>query len=112
MSPGGIEPVSGRVQRLLFLCGVVQREALYLEQTNQRLFASPPTVEALRTLAQQPDLSERIDAFVARLSRLQDGAADKLLPALLDARPNPWAPRSTTCFEPKSWAGSRTPPHG
>jgi hypothetical protein len=32
-----------------------------------------------------PILAERLDAFVSRLSRLQDNLGDKLLPQLLDA---------------------------
>ena len=72
-------------ERLRFLCRVVQREAAYLQQTDGRLFADPPNIAELRQLASHPELSEMVDAFVARLSRLQDGVADKLLPALLTA---------------------------
>jgi hypothetical protein len=34
-------------------------------------------------LEQQPDLAERIDAFVARFGRLQDHLGDKLTPEML-----------------------------
>jgi hypothetical protein len=78
------EPLPER-ERLCFLARVVRREASYLCQTDQRLFAVRPTLADLAELPRLPELSERIDAFVARLSRLQDGTADKLLPALLAA---------------------------
>jgi hypothetical protein len=71
--------------RLCFLARVVQREARYLLETDQRLFAAPLTLADMAALPGRPELSERVDAFVARLSRLQDGCADKLLPALLAA---------------------------
>lgn len=77
------------VERLHFLSRVLEREAAYLADTDRRLFAVPLTLDDLRELPQRPELAERIDAFVARLSRLQDGAADKLLPALLAALGEP-----------------------
>jgi len=72
---------TGEQQRLAFLREVVLAAAEYLEQTDQRLFAPPPSVAQLAALRQHPDLSERIDAYVARLSRL--------LPALLAASAEP-----------------------
>jgi Asp-tRNA(Asn)/Glu-tRNA(Gln) amidotransferase A subunit family amidase len=40
----------------------------------------------VRRLRHDIDLAERVDAFVARFGRLQDTVADKLLPALLQAK--------------------------
>jgi hypothetical protein len=40
----------------------------------------------IASLAQDDDLPARVDAFVARLGRLQDTFGDKLLPALQRAR--------------------------
>lgn len=90
--PGGGQPAPNEAPgtrpeaaRLRFLARVVAREVAYLVDTDARLFAAPLTADDVATLPSRPELSERIDAFVARLSRLQDGTADKLLPALLTA---------------------------
>ena len=75
----------GQWTRLQFFSRVTQKECLYLQVTNQRLFADPLTIEGLRVIARDPLLSEQIDAFVGRFGRLQDNLGDKLLPQLLDA---------------------------
>lgn len=71
--------------RLAFLARVVQGEVKSLSTTNQRLFANPFTSETAAALAENIELAERTDAFVARFSRLQDTLGDKLLPTLLKA---------------------------
>ncbi len=76
-------PVDADRERLRFLVGVVRLEARYLAQTDGRLFARAMDAARVSHLPDTPDLSEQVDAFVARISRLQDGVADKLLPALL-----------------------------
>jgi hypothetical protein len=57
----------------------------HLQTTDHRLFQRPFTAEAVAQLAHQPDLAERVDAFVSRFGRLQDTLGDKLLPELLRA---------------------------
>lgn len=47
------------------------------------------TAERAGSLASDPDLAERVEAFVSRFGRLQDTLADKLLPALLAALGEP-----------------------
>ena len=79
----------GLRQRLLFLSRVVQKEALYLQETNNRLFAESLNVDTLARIAKDPLLAERLDAFVSRFGRLQDTLADKFLPTLLDAMVEP-----------------------
>lgn len=69
--------------RLRFLRDIVEREAVYLAETDRRLFVRPMDAATIAALPGLPDLGERVDAFVVRLSRLQDNAAEKLLPALL-----------------------------
>jgi len=69
--------------RLRFLGETVAAEAAHLGSTDGRLFATPFTETRARSLASDADLSERVDAFVARFGRLQDTLGDKLLPALL-----------------------------
>lgn len=73
------------LQRLQFLCRVTARESKHLQQTHQRLFTPQFTLEVVARLEEQPELAERVEAFVSRFSRLQDTLGDKLLPALLAA---------------------------
>lgn len=75
--------VLAQTTRLRFLLEVALLEADHLLSTEGRLFAEPFTVARAQALRTDQDLSERLDAFVARFSRLQDTAGDKLLPALL-----------------------------
>lgn len=75
--------LSADAERLRFLRDLAELEARYLGQTDARLFAAPLTVERVQALPSDQDVAERVDAFVARLGRLQDGLTDKLLPALL-----------------------------
>lgn len=71
--------------RLQMLARLVEREIARLEATDRRLFAQPFTVERARSLAEDEDLAERVEAFVSRFGRLQDTVGDKLLPAYLAA---------------------------
>jgi hypothetical protein len=80
---------SGEQERLHSLMGIAQREGVLLLQTDTRLFAHPFTAAELPKLLEQPDFSERTDAFVARFGRLQDLLGDKWLPAWLRAMQEP-----------------------
>ena len=73
-------------QRLEFLHRIVDKEAKHLAGTTQRLFSSTETLntDSILQWIEDPILSERLDAFVARFSRLQDTLGDKLVPALLE----------------------------
>ena len=71
--------------RLLFLARVIEGECRNLQATNERLFDTPFTAETASQLDDNEELSERVDAFVARFSRLQDTLGDKLLRELLIA---------------------------
>lgn len=71
--------------RLQYLARLVNREIARLLATDRRLFAQPFTVERACALADDEDLAERVEAFVARFGRLQDTVGDKLLPAYLVA---------------------------
>ena len=71
--------------RLQFLVRVVRKECRHLATTDQRLFESPFTLEQADRLEVEPDLAERVEAFVGRFGRLQDTLGDKLLPLLLEA---------------------------
>ena len=71
--------------RLQFLARVVRKECQHLATTDQRLFGGQFTLEQATMLDADPDLAERVEAFVGRFGRLQDTVGDKLLPVLLDA---------------------------
>ena len=75
--------VDGQRERLAFLLETARLEAEHLQGTDGRLFAVPFDAERAATLRGDEALAERLDAFVARYSRLQDTAGDKLLPTLL-----------------------------
>lgn len=75
--------------RLSFLVRVVRKECTHLQSTDERLFAQPFTDEHARAVTSDPDLAERLDAFVSRFGRLQDTVGDKLLPTLLDGLGEP-----------------------
>lgn len=79
------------VLRLQYLSRVVAKEAQHLAITDQRLFDSPFTPQRAARLESDPDLAERVDAFVSRFGRLQDSIGDRLLPALLAALGEPAA---------------------
>lgn len=74
-----------KVLRLQFLARVVRKECQHLAITDSRLFKSLFTVAEVALLETDPDLAERVEAFVGRFGRLQDTAGDKLLPQLLAA---------------------------
>lgn len=80
------EGSSAAVQRAAFLCRIVRKEAAHLEGTAGRLFPQGEKLTPSRVEAwlDDPALSERLDAFVTRFSRLQDTVGDKLIPALLE----------------------------
>jgi hypothetical protein len=81
-----VKPTTGdpaELARLTHLCEVVALESRYLLQTDGRLFAAAMDEARAATLPLDPDLAERVDAFAARFSRLQDTLGDKLLPHLL-----------------------------
>lgn len=76
-----VDPALG--ERIAFLVRVAEREAVHLEQTDRRLFGAGLPIERIVALSADPDLSERVEAFVGRFGRLQDTLGDKLLPAVL-----------------------------
>lgn len=69
--------------RLKFLARVVRKQCRHLATTDQRLFGRGFTQMQANQLEADPDLAERVEAFVSRFGRLQDTVGDKLLPLLL-----------------------------
>lgn len=82
-------PDQDLLNRLRFLARVVGRERTHLLATDQRIFTMPFSMERAQKLDTDVELAERVEAFVARFSRLQDTLGDKLLPALLRALGEP-----------------------
>ena len=77
------------LSRLRFLARVIQRERKHLVATDRRIFTMPFSVALAQQLDTDVELSERVEAFVARFSRLQDTLGDKLIPVLLRALGEP-----------------------
>jgi len=71
--------------RFLATLRIVAKESAHLEWSRQRLFSQPITPAWVDSLDKQPELAERLEAFVSRYGRLQDTIADKLLPRWLRA---------------------------
>jgi len=82
-------PDNDLLNRLRLLARVIQRERTHLLATDQRIFAMPFSMARAQKLDTDVELAERVEAFVARFSRLQDTLGDKLLPALLRALGEP-----------------------
>jgi len=55
-------------ERLRFLVETVLAESALLQSTDDRLFAQPMTAQRAEALKSDPDLAERVDAFVARFA--------------------------------------------
>ena len=69
--------------RLAFLFDTLAREQRHLLLTTRRLFVAPIDAQWVAGLEDDPDLAERLDAFVVRFGRMQDTLGDKLVPELL-----------------------------
>lgn len=90
-------------ERLRFLQEVTRLEVRYLVQTDARLFPVPMTQAQAISLPNEPDLAERVDAFVARFGRLQDSLGDKMLPALLRWLGEPVGPAIDNLARAERW---------
>lgn len=69
---------------------LAKKEEAHLAYTHSTLFAQKIDLEWVQSLSTNEALSEKIDAFVSRFSRLQDHIGDKLIPrfaALLGESP-------------------------
>ena len=67
------------------LVRVTEKEARYLERTAARLRSQTPDLAWVKSLEDNDERSEMLDALVSRYSRLQDALGDKLLRAILRA---------------------------
>jgi len=71
------------IDRFLSTLAIVAKEAMHLEWSRARLFEQNIDAKWVDSLTAQPELAERLEAFVSRYGRLQDTLADKLLPRWL-----------------------------
>lgn len=69
--------------RFLATLAIVAKEAKLVDWSLARLLEQSPDVAWVESLTDQPELAERLEAFVSRYGRLQDTLADKLLPRWL-----------------------------
>jgi hypothetical protein len=73
-----------KIERVVFLRRVVDREIHHLNYSASKIFHQPFTIELAKQLSSNEELAEQLEAFVSRFCRLQDTLGDKLLPAWLD----------------------------
>lgn len=73
---------AANTERFLFLLEVCHKAAILLVGTRQRLFIKSIDSAWVESLKGEPELAERVDAFVLRFGRLQDNIGDKLVPEL------------------------------
>ena len=76
-------------RRLSWLLSLSEKEARHLQRTSARIVALNPDLAWIRSLEENENHSEMLEAFVSRYSRLQDTIGNKLLPALLAATMEP-----------------------
>ncbi|HFD78957.1 MAG TPA: hypothetical protein ENK05_01025 [Gammaproteobacteria bacterium] len=75
-----------QAERFLRTLDIVHREGKHLLYSWQRLFGQGHIDRSwVESLDGQPELAERLEAFVSRFGRMQDTIADKLLPRWLIA---------------------------
>ena len=77
------DPLELARQRFLETFEVVGREGEHLAYSLGRLSSLRIDAEWVRSLERQPELAERLEAFVSRFGRMQDTIADRLLPRWL-----------------------------
>lgn len=71
------------VNRFLQTLEVVMREGSHLAYSVGRLYTMHIDETWVRDLDRNPEVAERLEAFVSRFGRMQDTIADKLLPRWL-----------------------------
>jgi phytoene dehydrogenase-like protein len=59
---------------------LARKEAVHLRYSQSTLFALPIDLAWVENLGTQPELAEKVEAFVSRFGRLQDHLGEKLLP--------------------------------
>jgi hypothetical protein len=78
-----VDPSDPDRVRLHHLLAVAAAEERNLLATGDRLFGSAEATDVAKAVGLDPVIAERVEAFIARFSRLQDLLGDKLLPLIL-----------------------------
>jgi uncharacterized protein with PhoU and TrkA domain len=71
-----------QAQPLLLALDLANKEAKHLRYSQTTLFALPIDLAWVQSLGEQPEVAEKVEAFVSRFSRLQDHLGEKLLPRM------------------------------
>ncbi len=71
------------IERFLQTLRLVFREGNHLLYSYGRLYSQPVDAVWVQGLDVNPELAERLEAFISRFGRMQDTIADKLLPRWL-----------------------------
>lgn len=74
------------VERFLHTLIIVEKEGRHLSFSYGRLFDCKIDETWVNDLEREPELAEKLEAFVSRFGRMQDTIADKLLPRWLQAQ--------------------------
>lgn len=74
------------IDRFLDTLSIVEKEGRHLSFSWSRLFLTEVNVQWVEDLDKNPELAEKLEAFVSRFGRMQDTIADKLLPRWLQAQ--------------------------
>lgn len=85
-----IKYLQEHAENAVLVLNLAKKEVAHLAYTHKTLFAQKIDLEWVQSLSTNEALSEKIDAFVGRFSRLQDRIGDKLIPrfaALLGESP-------------------------
>jgi len=71
------------IDRFLYTLDIVYHEGQHLIYSWGRLYSQPIDAAWVQNLDKNPELAERLEAFISRFGRMQDTIADKLLPRWL-----------------------------
>ena len=69
-------------QPALLALDLARKEAVHLRYSQTTLFALPIDLAWVQSLGDQPEVAEKVEAFVSRFGRLQDHLGEKLLPRM------------------------------
>lgn len=69
-------------QLVLLALDLAHKEAKHLRYSQTTLFALPIDLAWVQNLGEQPEIAEKVEAFVSRFGRLQDHLGEKLLPRM------------------------------
>ncbi|PIT74215.1 hypothetical protein B9Z31_08685 [Limnohabitans sp. G3-2] len=72
--------LSEHAQNALLALDLARKEAVHFQYSHSTLFALSIDLQWVESLAQRPELAEKVEAFVSRFGRLQDHLGEKLIP--------------------------------